>query len=369
MRSLSAISVCLTFLGISFLALVLITPVAIGDNLSEMPSEVRDLVKQLSSTSAIERGKAAHSLGRMGMKAAPAVPLLVKTLGDSSKLVWQSEWQKKVKRDAFGQVLGKKTSPGDEAAKALSRIGKPAVKPLIAALKDENPKVRERTVRALGNIKYNRALQPLVSALSDNTLAVRKAAAVALGNMKDPRAVQPLASALKKETSPHGGYTIAMALGSLGESSIEPLLRLLRENNPKVRKQAVRGLGKTKNPRILDAVITALQDEDAAVRVDAVCALGDIGGSRVVEPLIEALKDESRGVRAHAAKKLGKQKNKQAIMPLIAALRSETDKWIRDDFRRALQSTTGVKYSQAKSFSPNDWERWWQEHRAEFNAQ
>jgi HEAT repeat protein len=367
MRSLSAISVRLTFLGISFLVLVLITPVAIGGNLSEMPSEVRDLVKQLSSTSAIERGKAAHSLGRMGMKAAPAVPFLVKTLGDSSKLVWQSEWQRKVKRDAFGQVLGKKTSPGDEATKALSRIGKPAVKPLITALKDENPKVRERAARALGNNKYNRALQPLVSALSDNTLAVRKAAAVALGKMKDPRAVQPLASALKKETSPHGGYTIAMALGSLGESSIEPLLRLLRENNPKIRMQAVRGLGKTKNPRIVDAVITALQDEDAGVRVEAVWALGDIGGSRIVDPLIEALKDESRGVRARAAKKLGKLKNKKAIIPLIAALRSETDKWTRDDFRRALQSTTGVEYSQAKSFSPNDWERWWQEHRAEFN--
>ena len=132
---------------------------------------------------------------------------------------------------------------------------------------------------------------------------------------------------------------------------------------------AVRGLGKTKNPHILDAVITALQDEDAAVRVDAVWALGDIGGSRVIEPLIEALKDQSRGVRARAAKKLGKLKSKQAIMPLIAALRSETDKWTRDDFRRALQSTTGVKYSQAKSFSPNDCERWWQEHRAEFNPQ
>jgi len=366
MRSLSAISVRLTFVAIPFLVSALVAPVAIGDTLPDMPSEVRNLVRQLSSTSAIERGNAANRLGRMGAKATAAIPFLVKTLGDSSKLVWQTEWERKVKRDAFGQVLGKKTSPGDEAAKALSSIGKPAVNPLIGALKEENPEVRERAARALGNIKDSGALEPLVATLGDNTRDVRNAAAAALGKINDPRAVQPLISALKKETSSSGGYGIAMALGSLGEPSIEPLLGLLGESDPVVRKYAVRALGKTKSPDVLDAVINALRDEDAAVRVNAVYALRDIGSSRAVEALIEALSDESSGVRARAAEGLGKIKDERAVVPLIAALRAETDKWTRDDIRRALRNTTGVEYSQAKSFSPSDWEQWWQEHRAEF---
>lgn len=82
---------------------------------------------------------------------------------------------------------------------ALIGIGKPAVDPLICALKDNDSDVQKWAAASLGFIKDNRAVDPLIQALKDNDSEVRRSAADALGRINDTRAVEPLTWALKDE--------------------------------------------------------------------------------------------------------------------------------------------------------------------------
>ena len=72
----------------------------------------------------------------------------------------------------------------------------------------------------------------------------------------------------------------------------------------------------------IEELIKKLKDENWRVRWDAVLALREIGDERAVEPLINALRDEYSNVCRAAAEALGKIGDKKAIEPLIIALRS-----------------------------------------------
>src|SRR5271157_1077577 len=64
----------------------------------------------------------------------------------------------------------------------LSKIGTPAVEPLIRALKyRKDSNVRINVARVLGKIKDPRAVEPLIAALKDTDGTVRSQAALALG--------------------------------------------------------------------------------------------------------------------------------------------------------------------------------------------
>ena len=76
----------------------------------------------------------------------------------------------------------------------LPSIGKPAVAPLINALKDGDYLVRRSASEALGKIGDARAVELLINALKDEDYLVRRNAAGALGNIGDARAVESLVS-------------------------------------------------------------------------------------------------------------------------------------------------------------------------------
>ena len=91
------------------------------------------------------------------------------------------------------------SSVSDHAAVALGDIGDPrAVKPLIDAL-DSN--VRSKATEALEKIGPS-AVEPLVAALHDANPIVREGAVRALGYIKDPRAVDPLRRLTLKDPNP-----------------------------------------------------------------------------------------------------------------------------------------------------------------------
>lgn len=75
---------------------------------------------------------------------------------------------------------------------ALIEKGELAVDILIAGLKDDMRKIKEKSASALGKIKSPRAVKPLIALLQDKSWDVRWFAAIALGEVGDPRAVKPL---------------------------------------------------------------------------------------------------------------------------------------------------------------------------------
>src|SRR5207248_1985355 len=58
-----------------------------------------------------------------------------------------------------------------------------AVEPLIGALEDRNPRVREAAARSLGELGHPRAFEPLCRALADRAYPVRVAAAAGLAKV------------------------------------------------------------------------------------------------------------------------------------------------------------------------------------------
>lgn len=117
---------------------------------------------------------------------------------------------------------------------------------LVSVLKDENPSVRYKAVKILGELKDPRAVEPLISVLKDKDWSVRWEAVEALGKLKDPRAVEPLIFVLKDGDN---GLSIHLrAVESLGElkdpRAVEPLISALKNENWFVRKVTVEALGK-----------------------------------------------------------------------------------------------------------------------------
>ncbi|OHB85418.1 MAG: hypothetical protein A3J73_07260 [Planctomycetes bacterium RIFCSPHIGHO2_02_FULL_38_41] len=202
-----------------------------------------------------------------------------------------------------------------KAELALCKLGKPAVEPLIAALKDANSPSRVRYVAAsaLGRIGDIRALDTLIAALKDADSCVREGAALALSFLVDRRALEPLVAALK-DVDDFVRINAAMALGEIKDrQALEPLVTALKDENCIVRMFAATALGEIRDDRAVEPLIVLLKGESGFVRQAAAGALGEIGDSRAEEPLMLALKDVDERIREEAKEALGKIKSREDL--------------------------------------------------------
>ena len=198
----------------------------------EVSPDIKAKIEKLTSTNAVERAEAACRLGEL--KATAAIPALVKLLSDDTEV------QQPVcgERNKWADDKFSKTTPGEMAAVALSRMGKVAVEPLIAALKSDAWQARENAAFAMGLIRDDRNVEPLIKALRDSAWQVRSKAAWSLGLVGDHRAVEPLAAALK-DSAEQVRSQAAWALGLKGdERSVEGLIGALSDSSPQVQSQA-----------------------------------------------------------------------------------------------------------------------------------
>ena len=105
----------------------------------------------------------------------------------------------------------------------------------------------------------------------------------------------------------------AVALSFMGRGAFGPLRDVLASDDPVVRREALRSIGKLKDRAPLDAravvplLIRGVGDADPGVRTVAVTYLGIIheGGADAVDALVLALKDPEVDVRRSAATALG----------------------------------------------------------------
>lgn len=275
-----------------------------------------------------------------------------------------------------------------ESEKALVKIGKPAVLPLITALQHDKETVRQNAARALGEIGDPRAIEPLkrafksnlkwgrgwaqgvlerfgapavpffIESLESSSPHLRANAAMALGKIGDQRATLSLISALRDENW-RVRSNAAFAFEVLKEPAArEPLLLALEDNNVNVRNGAAIALASIGGPRVLDRLIEHLKN-DAAARPDVAIALGRLGDRKAVEPLINALDDEDDFVRTVVAGALGVLKDARAIDPLIEAIpffsrRSYQGRIHSNAAVEALFRLTGKNYKEDQQ----KWRKW-----------
>lgn len=180
-----------------------------------------------------------------------------------------------------------------EKPEGSAELEKMGVEGLVHALRDStDPMVRQYAAYLLGKAQNPRAIQPLVEALGDFDKSVREQATLALSAI-GKAAIAPLSAAMK-EPKWETRYRAAEALGKIAdEKAVQPLIQALKDNRDHVRYMAAKGLREFGNSEAVDPMIILLKDENKYVRMMAIRALGALGGKKVHDALKQALEAES----------------------------------------------------------------------------
>ncbi|MFZ1933554.1 MAG: HEAT repeat domain-containing protein [Thermoguttaceae bacterium] len=274
----------------------------------DISARIRDLIEDTLSPDVRARVVAARELSDLGKDAAPAIPFLVRLLGD--KRPYNS------------------CTPNDVAVAALRRLDTLAIPALI----DELPRAssldqEEAITRLLGYYRDKRTVGALIELLNDRNPTIREQAAYALRGTRDPRSVEPLIARLQ-DSNPRVRRAACWMLGEVGDiRAVEPLIRSLADNSLDVQTAAASALSKVPDLSSLKPLLARLNRPEASLRASAAKALGELRDARVVAPLIKVLQhDPDEGARIGAAVALGKIGDSRAVEPLIVALREDKSK-------------------------------------------
>lgn len=253
-------------------------------------TSMESMEKQLKSPNRKDRLAAVERLG--GMRDPKATELLAVALKDKSI---------KVRVMALDRLSKKKD--------AL------AFKAVLSAITDKSYVVRGKVIKHLGNTGDDRVVQPLIKALRDKKYLNRAAAAESLGKLKADQAVVPLISCLK-DRHHLTRYKAAWALGVIKDPrATEALTRRLRDPNRDVRSYAARALYDLNwSPATLEKkcrflLLTGQHAKDL-IKI----------GSAAVEPLCKMLRDNDMALRGLAAFYLAEIGDERAVPCLVDTL-------------------------------------------------
>nr|WP_320161444.1 HEAT repeat domain-containing protein [uncultured Methanoregula sp.] len=180
-------------------------------------------------------------------------------------------------------------------------------------------------------------LEGLIQYLKDSTDPnVRQYAAYLLGKAKNPRAIQPLITALG-DFDKSVREQAMLALSAIGQAAIEPLTAAMKEPKWETRYRAAEALGKIADDKAVRPLIQGLKDSRDHVRYMAAKGLRELGDSDALEPMIILLKDENQYVRMMAARALGAIGGDKVKEALRAALAAEPDEKVKEAISEALQ--------------------------------
>jgi HEAT repeat protein len=184
--------------------------------------------------------------------------------------------------DLIRALRGKTPTDRARAARDLGRLGwlaRDAMPALLAALKDEDAKVREAAAQALGQMGPD-ALPALVTMLGHDDKYVRRNAVWAMGKLGPAArpALRGLCQALK-DADPRTASGAAQALGNMGTDgadAVPPLAEAMRGTNIVLCRLAAKALSQIGVPA-LGTLIAHLQHTDPFVRGESALALGWLG--------------------------------------------------------------------------------------------
>jgi len=196
-----------------------------------------------------------------------------------------------------------------EAVWALRRIGSREIFDRAAEwCKSRDPLVRARGIDVLAQLgkttehrsnnfpeeSYGTISELLQEEIHEKPLA---SAISALGHLDDPRGV-PLITAFAGHPNSEIRYAVACALGNFtnDQQSVEVLLRLTEDADEDIRDWATFGLGSLgdlDSTEIRNALARRLSDTNREVREEAMAGLGKRQDQRVLPSLLQALEEQT----------------------------------------------------------------------------
>jgi HEAT repeat protein len=172
---------------------------------------------------------------------------------------------------------------------------------LEASLRDRRAEVREAAVAALAAQREVDLASPLEPMLADPSLAVRRAALGALAGHHSERIRQMLLRVLEQDSELRND--VIVALGKLRDHRvIRKVTAAFDAWNPEQQAYAIEMLGTTESPSAEPFVAQQLGNQDPRVRRAAVRALARLGTSSALRRISVALRDEDPKVRVSIAK-------------------------------------------------------------------
>jgi HEAT repeat protein len=188
----------------------------------------------------------------------------------------------------------------DGAADRLLLLGKPAVLPLLVALRSADTQSCPAIIALLGQMSGS-IVPDLCDALTSESTTVRLAAAALLGRARDPRATMALAGALRQDPEAAVRKAAALALGNLGGAgAVLPLAVSLEDRDMAVRCAGIRALGQVRHRSVVPYLIRQLEDDDEEILWNTAEAIRQVQED-ARGPLILALREGSHHGRAMAA--------------------------------------------------------------------
>ncbi|MBT3265689.1 hypothetical protein HN371_00975 [Candidatus Poribacteria bacterium] len=231
----------------------------------------------------------------------------------------------------FRSSQGQASAGGNALAQLADELGN--------GLSDADVDVRLEVVRALGTL--GRPAVPLLSrALADTSRRVRLAAVEEIGGLGQAAAdaVPLLLAELKDESGAEMQCRAAEALGRIGSAAreaAEPLQRLARHDDARLRATATAALAATGVPpeTVVPQLIEALEDPSDEVRERAAEALVSLGEA-ALPLLVAALPSAPAALQAKLVNVLGDMST-PAVAALVTAL-SSSEQPVRREAADAL---------------------------------
>jgi len=205
------------------------------------------------------------------------------------------------------------------------------------------PEARWRAADALGHMgkDASTAAPELVAALADDDPLVRGVAVRSIGELAPdvPGGVRALVAFFPDIEA----MRAVASFGPAGAEAVPALIATLKYEDPTVRWQSARALGKIgvpSVPAVTELARLTISDPDSLVREHAAEALGDIGPAAAdgIPALVKALHDPVARVRRDAVRALGQMgPAAKAVLGDIRSLQKDSDADVRAAAERAVR--------------------------------
>lgn len=195
------------------------------------------------------------------------------------------------------------------------------VRAVMARLRDEDAEVRRAAAEALGRMRHPMAIDALVGVLDDAEHDVRRSALGALSNFERGRIpAAPIRRILEDEDPEMRAQAVEILAEIRDRGSIPAIAQLVADANDDVRHSALSALEELKAPIGETLLARLLEDPSSDLREHATRLVGERRLVALVPQVVKLLDDRSADVRESAAESLAELRTDAARAALRRAL-------------------------------------------------
>jgi HEAT repeat protein len=173
--------------------------------------------------------------------------------------------------------------------KAISKLNYPVVtEMLIKGMYDADCYVRKTAIEAARDVDNPEIIEAIIACLNDEEINVRESAVLALENSRNTDLVIEVLSGTLADSNWNVRRESIAVIAKMGVcGSVEPLKKMLKDEDPEVRRSALLGLADLLGEESLGCAIEALTDRDLSVQLEALYTISIYGTSSVIPKLEE----------------------------------------------------------------------------------